>query len=177
MNHKQATIKNKVDKMKIGKRIQYPTMNAWNMEYAPAYNLKIYNVIRKDLRDKAYEIYSDEYLSYEIYDEINALIDDFARDTNYAYTAGFNGRQGGYLVLYKSCKITNYDKDGKAHTKIQTYMHGLDEKDIPGNVLKLFRNLAQGIVNHVESFLSEYDIVEQEIMIPKKIKTLQSKGA
>jgi hypothetical protein len=31
-------------------------------------------------------------------------------------------------------------------------------------------------VNYAEQFLSSYDIVEKEIMIPTKIKTLKHKG-
>ena len=60
--------------MKVGKRIMYATMNSWNNQDSLAYNLKVYNVIRKDLRNKAYEIMSDESLSSEIYE--NESVDD-----------------------------------------------------------------------------------------------------
>lgn len=33
----------------LGKRIMYPTLNSWNNEYAPAYNMKIYDVIPKKI--------------------------------------------------------------------------------------------------------------------------------
>lgn len=37
----------------LGKRIMYPTMNSWNNEYAPAYNMKIYDVIpKKNIKTK-----------------------------------------------------------------------------------------------------------------------------
>ena len=162
--------------MRIGKRIMYDTMNSWNGQKSLAYNLKIYNVIRSDLRQKAYEIMGDENIACELYDDISRFIDDFTVDCGYGYTAGFNGRSGGYLVLYKSCRITQHKDDGTMHTRIETYMTGLDEQEVPSEVKKKFHKLAQDIVNHTEWFLSNYDIVEQEIMIPTKIKTLQPKG-
>lgn len=149
----------------------YATMNSWNNQDSLAYNLKVYNVIRKDLRNKAYEIMADDSLSGEIYDTINSMIDDFQRACDYEYTAGFNGRSGGYLVLYKSCKIRNYQT---GESRIETYMRGLDEKSVSGNVKKMFRKLAQDIVDFVERFLQDYEIVEQEIMIPHKIKTFKA---
>lgn len=51
------------------KRIFYSTGNTWNNERSLAYNLKIYNVIRPELRDRAYEIYADPYLADELYSE------------------------------------------------------------------------------------------------------------
>lgn len=66
--------------------------------------------------------------------------------------------------------------DGTMHTRIETYMTGLDEQEVPSSVKKKFHKLAQDIVNYAEQFLSSYDIVEKEIMIPTKIKTLQKKG-
>lgn len=157
--------------MKVGKRIMYATMNSWNNQDSLAYNLKVYNVIRRDLRNKAYEIMADDNLSGEIYDTINSMIDDFQRACDYEYTAGFNGRSGGYLVLYKSCKIRNYQT---GESRIETYMRGLDEKSVSGKVKKMFRKLAQDIVDFVEQFLQDYEIVEQEIMIPHKIKTFKA---
>jgi hypothetical protein len=137
--------------MKNLKRIEYPTGNTWSAT-APAYNLKIYNVIKRELQNRAYEIYADEDLSRELYDEIEALIDDFTASTKYAYTAGFNGRQGGHLVLYKSCRLVSYDSDGKQHARLETYTHGLDEKDIDGDTLRKFRKLALDIIKTAEAY-------------------------
>lgn len=162
--------------MKVGKRIMYATMNSWNGEKSLAYNLKIYNVIRADLRNKAYEMIADENVACELYDEISGMIDDFTSACNGRFTAGFNGRSGGYLVLYKSSKIVQHLPDGTTKTRLETYMTGLDEHEVPSNVKKMFRKLAQDIVKHAEWFLGHYDIVEQEIMIPTKIKVLKEKG-
>ena len=162
--------------MKIGKRIMYDTMNSWNGQKSLAYNLKIYNVIRADLRNKAYVIMADENLSCEIYNGINALIDNFTDDCKGAYTAGFNGRSGGYLVLYKSCRIVYHNQDGTCIKRLETSMTGLDETSVPSEIKKKFRKLAQDIVNYAEWFLENFDIVEREIVVKKKIKVLRAKG-
>lgn len=104
--------------MRIGKRIMYDTMNSWNGQKSLAYNLKIYNVIRSDLRQKAYEFFGDDNISCELYADIDSMIDDFTHSCNCCYTAGFNGRSGGYLVLYKSSKIVQHKDDGTMHTRI-----------------------------------------------------------
>lgn len=157
--------------MKNLKRITYPTMNYWNGSTAPAYNLKIYNVIPRELQDRAYEIYADEDLSYELYNKINALIDDFTAETKYAYTAGFNGRSGGYLVLYKSCRVVNYDSDGTAHARLETYPgRDIDEKDVPADILRAFRKLALNIIKTAEAYCKK-PIETETITIEKQIKT------
>lgn len=151
----------------------YDTMNSWNQQKSLAYNLKIYNVIRKDLRDKAYMVFDDENLCSELFCGINDLITEFTENCKYGYTAGFNGRSGGYLVLYKSCRVRNY---ATGTDKLETYMHGLDENEVSGDVKRLFHKLAQDIVDYAEQFLQEYDIVDETIMVERKIKTFTKKG-
>ena len=106
------------------KRIEYYTMNSWNRETAPAYNMKVYNLgFKKDIESKIYDLMNLP----GWYDEINSLIDDF-NTSNGGYSAGFAGRSGGYLVLYQP--KTNA---------------GFEAKDTPANVLKNFRRLALDI--------------------------------
>jgi hypothetical protein len=90
--------------MKSLKRIRYNTMNSWNNATSLAYNLKIHNVIDNKLQDKVYELME---LS-EFYEDINMLISDFDNEFNHEWQAGFNGRSGGYLVLYHGGKDTKY---------------------------------------------------------------------
>ena len=106
------------------KRIEYYTLNSWNRETAPAYNMKVYNLgIKKDVQQKIYEMMD----APGWYDAINELIEDF-NTSNSGYNAGFNGRSGGYLVLYQpgTCK-------------------GFEAKDTPPEVLKNFKRLALDI--------------------------------
>ena len=112
----------------LGKRIMYPTMNSWNEQYAPAYNMKIYNVIPAKYWDRAFEIYSDEQLSFDVYNEFNLLTDEF-NENNYPYHASWNGRSGGYLVLYKENSCA-----------------GFTAESVPADVLKNFRKLANDII-------------------------------
>lgn len=80
----------------LANHFRYHTMNSWNLASSYANNVKIYNVIPDELQDKAYEI-----LEADHYDQINQLVADFDAEHDYQYQAGFNGRSGGYLVLYK----------------------------------------------------------------------------
>lgn len=106
------------------KRIKYFTMNSWNQETAPAYNMKVYNLgFKRETGNKIYEMMDLP----GWYNEINILIDDFSTN-NPGYCAGFNGRSGGYLVLYKSGSCA-----------------GFEAKDTPPEVLKNFRRLALDI--------------------------------
>ncbi len=76
---------------------RYSTMNSWNLSTSYAHNLKIHTVIPQELRNNAYELIEQG----DIYEEINMLIEEFNADHNYIFQAGFNGRSGGYLVLYR----------------------------------------------------------------------------
>ena len=70
---------------------KYYTMNSWNGLWSVANNVKIYNLgLSSEQQDKAYEFMECE----NFYDEINFLINDSGLNV------GFNGRSGGYLVLY-----------------------------------------------------------------------------
>lgn len=90
--------------MKSLKRIRYNTMNSWNQSEAPAYNLKVHKIVDDKLQNKVFELMECE----DFYDEINGLIAKFDRQHDYEWQAGFNGRSGGYLVLYKGGKHTKH---------------------------------------------------------------------
>ena len=76
---------------------KYWTMNSWNKSKSYANNMKIYNLgLTREQEDKLWDIISCE----DAYWTINSLIEDFNYDHDFKYQAGFNGRSGGYLVLY-----------------------------------------------------------------------------
>lgn len=151
--------------MKPLKRIRYFTMNSWNLSKSLAYNLKIYNVIDKKLQNKVFDLMDVNYF-YE--DNINPLIYDFDRQFNYEWQAGFNGRSGGYLVLYRGGI-----QDNRPYCRA-----GLDiaEDDVPAIVKKAFRQLAINIVKTAEDLAKNYNIAEEVITINKTVKVLK-KGA
>ena len=183
------------------KRIRYYTMNSWNKSQAPAYNLKIYNVIDKELQDKVYEMMDTE----DFYSEINLLIKDFESAHNYEWQAGFNGRSGGYLVLYKGGRkksehksyctdcgqrnFTSIKETGKkcgkcgAEERIDKEFYevfscpgkDIEDNEVPIQILKDFRQLAVDIVKSTEYMAKQGEIKEEEYTIIKKRKVLLMK--
>lgn len=76
---------------------RYYTRNSWNQSTSYANNVKLRNLnIPAKLRDKAYEFLNarcDEY-----WFDIRDIFSDFECKTG--YSAGFNGRSDGYIVMY-----------------------------------------------------------------------------
>lgn len=149
--------------MKNLKMIKYNTMNSWNNSTAPAFNLKIYNVIPRDLQNKVFELMESD----SFYNNINMLISDFELENNYLWQAGFNGRSGGYLVLYKG-GIKNNRKfcyPGKS----------IDIEEVPKEILKAFRQLASDIVEEVIYMAKNFNIEEEVYTVEKTRKVLIEK--
>lgn len=72
----------------------YDTLNSWNGLKSIANNVKVYNLpVNYELAMKALE--EDDYFN------INMTIHDW-EENHPGYKVGFNGRSGGYLVLYNS---------------------------------------------------------------------------
>ena len=169
--------------MKTLKRTRYNTTNSWNNTTAPAYNLKVYNVIDVKLQNKVYELMEID----GFYNDINFLIDDFNAKNDYKYQARFNGRSGGYLVLYKGGQKNftfieeNNEKCGRCGAagrynreffEIYTKTgQSIKENDAPANVLKAFRQLAVDIVETVEYMAEHTKVREEEYTKTRKILT------
>ena len=176
--------------MKNIKRTRYYTMNSWNNSTSLTYNLKVYNVIDDKLQDKVYDL-----MQYDgFYDGINMLISDFGYSFNHEWQAGFNGRSGGYLVLYKggrklsehksyctSCGQRNFTEvtaDNNAcgrcgeNTRINHAFYDvytqpwlhIDDDDVPTDVKKAFRQLAIDIVKETE-YMAENATIETEDVV------------
>lgn len=77
---------------------RYNTMNSWNNSTSYAHCVKLWNLgLNKEQEDKFWELLNCDYSDFNgCY--IEPLIEGFEEDTG--YTAGFNGRSGGYLVMY-----------------------------------------------------------------------------
>lgn len=139
------------------KRIRYHTMNSCNLSTAPAYNLKIYNVINRELQKKVFELMQAE----NFYENINLLIQGFNKYFNYEWQASFNGRSGGYLVLYRGGVKDNriFSCPGKS----------IDNNEVPSEVLKAFKQLAINIVQDTEYKAKHCKIKNEEYTITRKI--------
>ena len=75
---------------------QYYTMNSWNGLKSIAHNVKIYNL---KLSGNCYNALT--FLQNDDYFTVNLMIEDWEAD-HPNYKVGFNGRSGGYLVLYNN---------------------------------------------------------------------------
>lgn len=148
--------------MKPLQRMRYYTMNSWNRSESLAYNLKVYNVIDRELQDTVYDLLDCE----QFYNGINYMIMLFDEYHDYEWQAGFNGRSGGYLVLYKGGKRedgTVYSYPGR----------NIELEEVPVSVRKSFRKLAIDIVKYTENMAKEFKVTEKVIEVPKKVKVLE----
>lgn len=121
----------------IGKRIRYWTMNSRNGSKSLAYNMKIYNIFPTKYQNAVYALLDEP----DAYFTVNGLISAFGHKYNYKWQAGFNGRSGGYLVLYS----------GGIKDNVPYCQPGLDIEDneAPVEVKKDFRKLAVDIYKAV----------------------------
>ena len=189
----------------LQKRIRYHTMSSWNRSKAPAYNMKIPNVIKRNLQDRAFELMETE----DFYFEINQLISDFNAQYKQEWQAGFNGRSGGYLVLYrggqkpsgykshctecwqgnfKTVEDRGYNKCGRCgknslvndqHVNMTTFTYpgkNIDDDEVPGAVLKEFRRLAQDIVKNVQFMAESCTVEEEQYTVTKTRKVTKCKN-
>ena len=77
---------------------RYSTMNSWNRSTSYACNMKLYKLgLDRETEDKLWDMIQVP----EFYERLNERIVDFNRKHNYLWQAGWNGRSGGYLVLYQ----------------------------------------------------------------------------
>jgi len=179
--------------------IRYDTMNSWNRAKAPAYNLKVYRVIPSELRSKVYELIKCE----DFYADIEMMLQDFAILHNHCWQAAFNGRSGGYLVLYKggtrvkykslctacgqrnvrSIDETNGSKRcGKCLRDTRVDQIGytihtfpgqdIPTEDVPEDVLKAFKQLAEDIVNDTIHKAKTNTVKEETYTVEKTRKVI-----
>lgn len=75
---------------------QYYTLNSWNGLKSVANNVKVYNL---NLSGDCYNALT--FLQDDDYFTVNMMIEDWEVEHR-GYKVGFNGRSGGYLVLYNA---------------------------------------------------------------------------
>lgn len=80
---------------------EYNTMSSWNHQTSIANNVKLYNLNLSGNWSTAYNL-----LANGEYDTISYMIDDW-KSGHSGYEVYFNGRSGGYLVLYNSNSYTH----------------------------------------------------------------------
>lgn len=108
----------------------YDTMNSWNRLKSIAHNVKLYNLELEGDWDNALSFLFDEHsdLVYLLNDTI-----EMWEAEHKGYVVGFNGRTGGYLVLYSNYNnsnilpdmITDYDTYEEFKEACQEYYGGV----------------------------------------------------
>ena len=86
----------------------YDTMNSWNRLESIANNVKLYNLHLDGDWSNAMGYLFDEYDIGGLQEEISDMIKDWEY-WHPGYSLGFNGRSGGYLVIY------NKERDGRVN--------------------------------------------------------------
>ncbi len=84
----------------------YYTMNSWNKEESIANDVKLYNLELEGDYGVALSYLFDEYDVGNLQWEIKDMIREWEKD-HPNYQVGFNGRSGGYLVLYNKDNCRN----------------------------------------------------------------------
>ncbi len=156
---------------------RYYTMNSWNIATSYANNVKLYHLdIPDHLRDKAYDFLDAECDEFNF--DIQHMIDEFTHFTG--YTAGFNGRSGGYIVLYDTKLETNGNRNCRrtVFNNIDQYADfedwDIDELRDRVKTVQAFDDLCDEIR---ESFLfyveeSTIETIEEIKVVTKKVATM-----
>ena len=77
---------------------RYDTMSSWNQSTAYAACVKIHGSwVPRDLQDKAFAIYDQG----DVFDDISGVMREWDASNHHKYQVGFNGRSGGYIVMYR----------------------------------------------------------------------------
>ena len=105
----------------INNHFTYFTLNSWNGLQSIAHNVKVYNLGLDGDWCTALAYLEDENDIGDLQFEISMRIRDWEKD-NPGYTLGFNGRSGGYLVIY------NKENDGRVNCRsiLPEWLEGFD---------------------------------------------------
>lgn len=153
----------------LKEHLTYNTMNPWNRSTSYANNVKIYNLdLNKDIEDKLYKYVYGEVEIYELNGLISEMKESFASDWD--YYPDFNGRSGGYIVLYNTCLV-----DGKRETypgrPFPTVLDD-DYEDIILSELREEVELVQAfdkwvdeLLEQIVNLLSDIEIIEETYTI------------
>lgn len=95
---------------------RYDTMNSWNRSTSYANCVKIHRLdLTPEQMEQAWEMLECE----EVFDAIHTLTREWAAEREWRWQVAFNGRSGGYLVLYqggldyKNARTARCDQCGK----------------------------------------------------------------
>lgn len=149
----------------LKEHFSYSTLNSWNGLKSIANNVKLYNLdLTGDWSVALNALEKDEYFS------VNMMIEDW-EDEHPNYKVGFNGRSGGYLVLYNKDNNSNVLPDYIVDGNYEDYKQYIKDyygtlKNNRSNLRYLtelvrdFDRLCDDIRNYVDE-LSNIDFVKE----------------
>ena len=164
----------------LSEHFRYYTLNSWNRATSWANNVKIYTLdLPKEITDKLYDMLNIDYWGTDLYFDINNIIRNFEDKTG--YSAGFNGRSDGYIVLYDTEWVDGKRKVYPGRT-VDDYLYEeymdrdeFDMQDLRDKVklVQAFDELCNNIIDAAVYFAENYDVVEEEYTEIKKRKVLR----
>ncbi len=148
---------------------RYATMNSWNGVYSIANNVKVH---RLNLSGDCWTALN--LLNNGEYETINWMIKDWEQE-HPGYVVGFNGRSGGYLVLYNEdnrgdvlpCSITDNDDYSQYKEWCRYYGYTVKENRFE---LQMFTKLVRDfdkLCDEIREYVDElsnlkFEVVEME---------------
>lgn len=168
----------------LKKHYRYHTLNSWNCSTSYANNVKVYNLgLTSAEENKLYELLEMS----EFYDRISFYFDDFARDFNYQWQAGFNGRSSGYIVLYKGYVKKNGYKSIRSEPPFEYGIYPGRSVDMGEDfsewdiytlrervlLVSRFDKMCDSILKEVKNIIENFQIEEETVYVPKKVKMLR----
>lgn len=163
MEKVDVTRKEMVDFLK--NHFRYDTANNWNRSTSYARNVKIYNIgLSEVLEAKALDLICEEGFNELIACLHDPLVEQFEEETSEDYTIGFNGRSGGYLVLYhKNYPFRSLDM----HEDFEDF----DDFEIKEryNLVKRFDDYCGYFVDAFKDAVENVIVEEVEEVITKKV--------
>ena len=162
----------------LKEHFQYATLNSWNNLYSIANNVKVYKL---GLDYKILDL-----LQVDNYFTINTDIEDWELEHD-GYKVGFNGRSGGYLVLYNDNNNKSVlDDEIEDNTTYEDFKEGIkfnydclknyhDRLVEQVELVQDFDKLCDDLVEECKYMLEHYDIEEEEYTVVQKRNVLVEK--
>jgi hypothetical protein len=138
--------------------------------------VKIYDFVPGELRDRAYDIWEEG----SVFDPMNDELEAFAESYDQKCQIGFDGRNGGYMVLYQGGRYENsqiYSKPGLSTDQDEDF-EGWSKPE----VLEMYRIVRDfdKVVNKCKkifiAYCNEFEVVEETVMVPRTVKVLKEVG-
>lgn len=160
-----VTRKEMVDFLK--NHFRYDTANSWNESTSYARNVKIYNLgFSEVLEAKALDLICEEGFNELVARLYDPLVEQFEEDAD-GYTIGFNGRGGGYLVLYhKNYPFRSLDM----HEDFEDF----DDFEIKERyeLVKLFDEYCDYFIDAFKYAVENVTVEEEEVVTKIKVYNL-----